>query len=217
MGDRTAGMRELGHQSKREAVARAICAACHENPDHQGDARGNEFRWQDYLEPADAAIAAMAGAEPDAQGKVELACSHYSLVLTEAHAQATSEALDLYARIGMGQFQVLAEQISFGVVPVGGVSQSKERMLASPAQCDKARELCDELKAVMGYSRGGSNGVGHRHNTSAVHAAWEVKKVLDQAIAVTRNPNPDFRGVSYDGLVCRYTTYPAPVVSYQKR
>jgi len=43
---------------RREAVARAICAACEENPDHRGDAQGNDFRWQDYLETADAAITA---------------------------------------------------------------------------------------------------------------------------------------------------------------
>lgn len=44
---------------KRNAVARAICTACHENPDHPGDTGGNQYRWQDYLEAADAAIAAM--------------------------------------------------------------------------------------------------------------------------------------------------------------
>lgn len=44
-----------------EVVARAICAECGENPDHKGDARGNQFRWQDYLSAADAAIAAMTG------------------------------------------------------------------------------------------------------------------------------------------------------------
>lgn len=32
----------------REAVARAICSACGEDPDHQGDARGNALRCQDY-------------------------------------------------------------------------------------------------------------------------------------------------------------------------
>lgn len=42
-----------------EAVARAICAACDENPDHQGDARGNEKRWMDYIKPAEAAIEAL--------------------------------------------------------------------------------------------------------------------------------------------------------------
>ena len=43
-----------------EAVSRAICVACEENPDRQGDARGNEFRWQDYRYAALAAISALA-------------------------------------------------------------------------------------------------------------------------------------------------------------
>jgi hypothetical protein len=46
---------------KRESVARAICAARDEDPDHVGDARGNDHRWQDYLAAADAAIAVIAG------------------------------------------------------------------------------------------------------------------------------------------------------------
>ena len=41
---------------KLDRVARAICEACGEEPDHSGDARGNEFRWQDYREIAKAAI-----------------------------------------------------------------------------------------------------------------------------------------------------------------
>jgi len=51
--------------AKRIAVARAICTACHENPDHIGDAGGNQYRWQDYLVAADAAIAAIADSERD--------------------------------------------------------------------------------------------------------------------------------------------------------
>ena len=43
-----------------EAVARAICVACGDNPDHQGDARGNDFRWQDYRDTALAAISTIA-------------------------------------------------------------------------------------------------------------------------------------------------------------
>ena len=42
-----------------ETVARAICQACDENPDHAGDCRGNEFRWQDYTPAAEAALQAM--------------------------------------------------------------------------------------------------------------------------------------------------------------
>lgn len=49
--------------AKRILVARAICTACQENPDHKGDAGGNQYRWQDYLNAADAAIAAMVDSE----------------------------------------------------------------------------------------------------------------------------------------------------------
>lgn len=45
-------------EEEREAVARAVCLACEEVPDHIGDAQGNAHRWQDYLHCADAAIAA---------------------------------------------------------------------------------------------------------------------------------------------------------------
>ena len=45
--------------TKIERVARAICVACEEYPDHRGDARGNKYRWQDYKEVAEAAIRAV--------------------------------------------------------------------------------------------------------------------------------------------------------------
>lgn len=41
-----------------EQVARAICLGCEENPDHQGDAQGNAYRWQDYILVAKAAMKA---------------------------------------------------------------------------------------------------------------------------------------------------------------
>jgi len=50
-----------------EAVARAICLSCEENPDHQGDARGNKFRWQDYKDTAKAAIDVLHGNNAPAQ------------------------------------------------------------------------------------------------------------------------------------------------------
>lgn len=44
-----------------EAMARAIMIACDEDPDARGDARGNEFRWQDCAE--DLVIPALRAAE----------------------------------------------------------------------------------------------------------------------------------------------------------
>ena len=47
---------EQDNDEIRDGVARAICEACGENPDHPGDCRGNEFRWQDYRIIAQSAI-----------------------------------------------------------------------------------------------------------------------------------------------------------------
>jgi len=40
----------------KEAVARAICKACDDEPDWDGEFSDNQYRWQDYLEAAEAAI-----------------------------------------------------------------------------------------------------------------------------------------------------------------
>lgn len=45
-----------------EAVARAICSACGERPDWAGEELDHKQRWQDYVDVAHAAIAAMVGA-----------------------------------------------------------------------------------------------------------------------------------------------------------
>jgi len=56
-GAATAILYAVAHDVNRlERVARAVCAACGENPDHPGDARGHTLRWQDYIEAAEAAI-----------------------------------------------------------------------------------------------------------------------------------------------------------------
>lgn len=47
--------------SLRERVARAICSSCGDDPDAQGDARGNKYRWQDYGEVANAVFAVLEG------------------------------------------------------------------------------------------------------------------------------------------------------------
>jgi len=51
--------RRAAIDGQREAVARAICSACDENPRHVGDVSRSAHRWQDYLKAADAAIAVM--------------------------------------------------------------------------------------------------------------------------------------------------------------
>jgi hypothetical protein len=51
-------MNVVFNQMQINAAAIAICKACGENPDHAGDARGNDYRWQDYIEIAEAGLTA---------------------------------------------------------------------------------------------------------------------------------------------------------------
>ena len=136
---------------------------------------------------------------------------------TVEQAQAASTALEVFSRLSIGQIEHLAELVSFGEIPVGGryTSDGKllERLIASPSQAQCVRDMCDQIKAVMGYPKSGSNGIGHSHVSSTAHRTWEMRKVLDKALSEHRNPNPEFRGVNYDGLTVRYTTDPEPLVT----
>lgn len=60
---------ELHQIQIRAAVARAICAACGEQPEHPGDARGNAFRWQDYEPSAEVVLLELRAAEAGEPGR----------------------------------------------------------------------------------------------------------------------------------------------------
>jgi hypothetical protein len=55
-----------------ERVARVICESCHEDPDHNGDARGNTYRWMDYADCADVAIREVAAWLRDTHGRTQI-------------------------------------------------------------------------------------------------------------------------------------------------
>lgn len=56
-----------------EAVARAICFECEDDPDGTGDCRGNDFRWQDYVGAAKAAMSALAAHEASRAQREQIA------------------------------------------------------------------------------------------------------------------------------------------------
>lgn len=125
-------------------------------------------------------------------------------------ARAVRDALDAYARLGVGQFSVISGLIALGEIP----------MMAKP--CDPkgrpsmgvigdAHVAVDLISSAMGYKSGQSTGIGHPHVTINTKRSWEVKKVIERALAEHHDPSPFVAGVEYDGLLLRYTTDPAPV------
>lgn len=132
------------------------------------------------------------------------------LELTLEQADALSKAADLYTRMTLGQLSVVAELVNYGEIP--SFAQHEEpRRVATHSQCLEIDTQIRSIASILGYSSGSSLGIGSPHVSATGKRNFEIKKVLDKVVAETRNPNPGFRGVNYDGLTVRYTQDPAPV------
>jgi len=134
-----------------------------------------------------------------------------SLQMTTDQASANAKALDLYARVLMGQFNIVAELFRHDSLmardpnsPTGGRPVTLDEM-------ERADLLCDELKRVLGLERGASFGVGSKAIVKDAHRSYEVLCVLQHALAFDRNP--DGKSVHHDGLRLRYTDDPAPTAT----
>jgi hypothetical protein len=64
----------------------------------------------------------------------------------------------------------------------------------------------------LGFNTNASFGIFNKEVPVVAQRSWEIKKVLDKALAEDRNPNPSFRGVNYDGVSVRCTKDPIPGV-----
>ncbi|MDN7754746.1 hypothetical protein [Burkholderia gladioli] len=74
----------------RAAVARAICSACGEEPEHSGDARGNPLRWQDYECIAEAVLAELQAAETGEPGRSSVV--HLANVIARSCDESADQA-----------------------------------------------------------------------------------------------------------------------------
>ena len=133
--------------------------------------------------------------------------------MTLEQTDAVCDALDAYSRLCIGQLDEVANLVRHGIIPMAQLDGSGERVLASAEVCEQIEELMDAAKRLLGYPANGSHGIGHPHIALSGRRAYEVKKVLAKVVAEQRNPNPEFRGVNYDGLGPRYTNDPVPVAT----
>lgn len=136
--------------------------------------------------------------------------------LKQAHA--VSKALDLYARVCMGQLDEIPYLVAIGELSPGSNGHfPTEKKIASVEQCRMMNELASSMKGVMGFTSGSSHGIGSDAVSETAHRTWEVKKVLDQTLAYHHNPTPECKGVHYDGLILRYTKDKAPVCYIEQK
>ncbi len=135
-----------------------------------------------------------------------------AVVCSLQEGQVVAEALDAYTRIGMGQIMIVSELLRFGTVKVEGASSDSG--MANLREVDRFEALVERLRGSLNFSAGQSLGVGNRSVKVEAHRAWEMCKVVRQALAMHRDPSPAFRGVHYDGLdLLRYTKDPKPRAS----
>jgi len=139
-----------------------------------------------------------------------------SLDVSGHRAIAVSAACDLYTRVCMGQMEEIVELVRMSVIPAAR-HETEERAGVHYETVEKIDGHVAALKRALGHHPNSSLGVGHPHVDLSAKRAWEVKKAIDKAIAVHRDPNPGFRGVNYDGNDLRYTRDPVPVATVQDR
>lgn len=123
-----------------------------------------------------------------------------TIVADIRYAKVMVKALDFYVRMGIGQVKEIQSLISIGQIP------SKNGIVDSFI----VEHALSDLSFALGFHPNGSFGIGSRSVTQDTHAAYELERVLQKALAEHFNPNPSLRGVNYDGLVVRYTNLPAP-------
>lgn len=128
---------------------------------------------------------------------------------TAEQAAVLVKALDVYTRLGIGQISIITEMINTHQIPsLPGRAVGSDQSLDLR---DASYNLINKLSRLLGYS--GSNhsmGIGGTAVSIDTHRAYEMQKVISQALALDHDQNPLLRGVHYDGLIVRYTRDPAP-------
>jgi len=139
--------------------------------------------------------------------------TRFHLTLTDGQAQAVLDALELYMRLGIGQVDYVSDLLRFGTLPTfRSDTRRGERKTAAPGVIEDVEDMLNQIKEKLGYPRNGSHGIGHPDNHISVSRSHEILKVLQRAVAESRDPKPMMKGVMYDGLIVRYTDDPAPEV-----
>lgn len=130
-------------------------------------------------------------------------------------AKIIKQSLDLFFRLSIGQLHEVDHFVSTGQIKVTKTNSDGkiDFVMADADQCMQLRTQIDSMKHALGYLHGQSLGISHPYVHMDGKRAYEVFCVMSQALAFYDNPNPRFRGVSYDGLALRYTNDPAPIVT----
>lgn len=138
--------------------------------------------------------------------------TNLTLTITTDQAAAMSRQLDLAMRIHLLQFREIEHMARMGELK----HQTGRRLTMD--ECKQLDFWLALVSGIFGFESNASFGIGSSHVSTDAHRGYEIKKVVDKALAEWREPNPQgMRGVDRDGLICRYTNDPAPVAKVDGR
>jgi hypothetical protein len=145
-------------------------------------------------------------ARPRREAEAGEEMSELTLRLTTDQAAAMVRLLDLATRVHLCQFR----EIEY-LVRMGELTHQSGRKLTS-GECADLDDALARVSAIFGFPANANFGIGSQHVSQDAHRGYEIKKVVEKALAEWRDPNPiGIRGVDRDGLIVRYTNDPAPV------
>lgn len=133
--------------------------------------------------------------------------SKITLELTPEQAVATSRALDLFMRVGLGQLEAVTDLLQTESLHVrNGQGQAPTASLDTIADVEYALL---QAKKAMGHDATQSFGITNENVHIDAKRAYEVNKVLNVAVldAFDRNVTS---GVTREGLTLRVTDDPVP-------
>ena len=134
--------------------------------------------------------------------------SEVTLKMNVEQAHAIVSLLDLAVRINMCQFGEFEQWARMGII------KHRDGRELNYDELETLEGTLRYVASIFGFPSNANFGIGSPHVGKDAHRGYEVKKVLDKALAVHRDPNPKgLRGVNYDGLIVRYTNDPAPTAT----
>lgn len=131
---------------------------------------------------------------------------HYALTgLSAKQMQTVCEALDLYQRIMMGQFEELTSMARMGDIP----HQTEDDLSARIPAIEQAEKHLQEAKALItGHPPNSSFGIFHDKVRVSAKIARELQAVIRHRLAWDRQPEGGI-GVAFDDpYLLRATTEP---------
>jgi len=127
----------------------------------------------------------------------------YTLTVNEAQARVLSEALSLYARVGIAQFEELLSVYD---------SRRADNEQLSPEvatqKYHKAREHLEQAKLELtGYSPNASHGIHSENVRDKYRVSYDMHRLIRHRMAFDRSPGGG-HGVDFHEVSCTSTEQP---------